>query len=119
VPPSSPPFPLCLPGKPGGSDTPLDVVNPDDSSTGGQIWLAADADFNRAPDEAGAAAGRMRNLATYRLAATLARSASRLTERRDEAARTLAAEAGSREGPVYTIEEMTEPGLLVINRTFS
>ena len=171
-------FPFFLAGKPSRSDQPRDVLNPFDGSRAGRTWFAGLAEFDRAADEAVAAAPRMRDLPTCERAAILSRVSAMLAQPRDEVARIVAGEGrradsgradrnrprgahsrrahrhtmlafdllevggviindvptwrtdhmpyggvkdsgAGREGPRYTIEEMTEPRLLVINRQLS
>jgi len=83
-------FPFYLAGKPGRSDRTLETTNPFDGSVVARIWLAGPAELDAEADAAAGAAA-MRDLPAY--------------------------ERGA--GPRYTIEEMTEPRLLVINRQLS
>jgi acyl-CoA reductase-like NAD-dependent aldehyde dehydrogenase len=87
-------YPYFLAGQPGRSETPLDVINPFDHSVVGRTWLAGDNEFDRAADAAVEAAGIMRAMPAYERAALLSAASSALASRRDEIARTLAAEAG-------------------------
>lgn len=89
-----PEFPFFLAGLPGRSDTPLEVRNPYNGALVGRTWLAGDAEFDRAADQAVAAAARMRDLPAFERAAILQTAAAALKRRRDEIAATLAAEAG-------------------------
>jgi acyl-CoA reductase-like NAD-dependent aldehyde dehydrogenase len=89
-----PDFPFWLAGHPGRSTEPVDVRNPYDGSPVGRTWLAGDADFERAITAAQAASAAMRELPAYRRAEVLMGVSRGLTARRDEIARTLAAEAG-------------------------
>lgn len=87
-------FPYFLGGQPGRSGEPLDVRNPYDNSIVGQTWLAGDQEFDRAADHATEAAPIMRDLPAFERATILEAASSSLKSRRDELARTLAAEAG-------------------------
>ncbi|CAN5864003.1 aldehyde dehydrogenase family protein [soil metagenome] len=86
--------PFVLAGKPATSRNVLDVVNPFDGALVGRTWLAGDAQFDQAADGAVAAAGVMRRFAAYERAGVLARASAELVARKEEIARTLAAEAG-------------------------
>ena len=87
-------FPFYLAGKPGRSDTPLEVRNPFDGSVVGRTWLANDQHFEDAACAAVRAAREMRNLAAYERASILAAVSAAIRQHRDELARTLAEEAG-------------------------
>jgi acyl-CoA reductase-like NAD-dependent aldehyde dehydrogenase len=87
-------YPFWLAGEPGRSAQPHDVINPFDNSTVGRTWLAGDAEFDRAADAAVAAAPAMRALPAYERASILAFVSAGLKKRRDEIARTVAAEVG-------------------------
>jgi len=86
--------PFVLAGKPAQSSTVLDVVNPFDGAVVGRTWLAGDAEFDRAADEAVAAAPIMRRFPAFERAAVLAAASAELVARKEEVARTLAGEAG-------------------------
>ena len=86
--------PFFLAGKPGHSTEPVEVANPFDGSVVGRTWLAGDAEFDRAADAAVAATRVMRAMAAYERADALLSIATGINARRDEIARTLAAEAG-------------------------
>ncbi|MEN3337308.1 MAG: hypothetical protein V7647_984 [Acidobacteriota bacterium] len=90
----TPDFPFWLAGRPGRSPDALVVRNPFDNSPVGRTWLATAADFEAAVVGAEAAAGPMRDMAAYRRADILMGASRTLATRRDEIARTLAAEAG-------------------------
>ena len=87
-------FPFYLAGKPGRSDQSLDVINPYDGSTVGRparLLEVGGVIVNDVP--------------TWRI---------------DQMPYGGVKDSGpGREGPRYTIEEMTEPRLLVINRQLS
>ena len=87
-------FPFVLAGKPARSADLLTVRSPFDGSAAGQTWLAGDAEFDMAADAAVAAAPIMRALPAYERAAVLMRTSAELVQRKEEIARTLAAEAG-------------------------
>lgn len=87
-------YPFVLAGKPATSPNVLDVVNPFDGALVGRTWLAGNAEFDQAADGAVAAAGVMRRLPAYERAGVLTRASAELVARREELARTLAAEAG-------------------------
>ena len=87
-------FPFVLAGKPTRSSDPLTVRNPFDGSPAGQTWLAGDPEFDLAADAAVAAAPVMRALPAHERATILMRASAELRRRREEIARTLAAEAG-------------------------
>ena len=86
--------PFVLAGKPAQSSTVLDVVNPFDGAVVGRTWLAGDAEFDQAADEAVAAAPIMRRFPVYERAAVLEGASAELAARKEEVARTLAGEAG-------------------------
>ena len=93
-------FPFYLAGKRVRSDKPIDVRNPY-GSTVGRTWRAGDSACDAAANAAVSAAPPTGALAAFERADILTR----------------VADSGlGREGPRYTIEEMTEPRLLVINR---
>lgn len=83
-----------LAGEPGRSASPVDIRNPYDNSHVGRTWLAGDAEFERAITAAESAAKLMRDLPAHRRAEILMGVSAGLRARRDEIARTLAAEAG-------------------------
>ena len=87
-------FPYIIGGRPGRSDRALEVVNPFDGSSVGRTWLAGDAEFDRAAEAAVEAAPAVAGLPAYERAGLLTAAADHLASRRDEIARTLAAEAG-------------------------
>ena len=87
-------FPFYLAGKPARTGTPLDVVNPFDGSVVGRTWLAGDPEFETAAGAALAAAPVMRSLAAFERGAILAGASQEIARRKDQIARTLAAEAG-------------------------
>jgi glyceraldehyde-3-phosphate dehydrogenase (NADP+) len=87
-------YPFYLAGEWGQSSKPLEVHNPYDGSLVATTWLAGDAEFERATTAAVAAAPVMRRLPAYERAAILRRAVTEIQARRDELARTLAAEAG-------------------------
>ena len=87
-------FPFILAGEPGRSTEPLEVRNPFDHSLVGRTWLAGDHEFDQAADRAVEAAPAMRALPAFERAAILTAASSAIRARRDEIARTLAAEAG-------------------------
>jgi len=87
-------FPFCLGGRPGTSDTPLDVLNPYDGRVVGRTWLAGHAEFDRAAETAVAAAPLMRRLPAYRRAEILMGASNAILARKDEIATVLAGEAG-------------------------
>jgi acyl-CoA reductase-like NAD-dependent aldehyde dehydrogenase len=89
-----PEFPFWLAGRPGRSAEALIVHNPFDNSPVGRTWLAGAADFEAAVVAAQAAAAPMRDMPAYRRADILMGVSRALATRRDEIARTLAAEAG-------------------------
>ena len=80
-------FPFFLASKPSRSDQPIDVLNPFDGSRVGRTWSAGPAEFDRAADEAVAAAPRMRDLPTLEWAVILSRVSAKLAQRREEVAR--------------------------------
>jgi acyl-CoA reductase-like NAD-dependent aldehyde dehydrogenase len=87
-------FPFWLAGEPSSSKNPLVVRNPYDQAVVGRTWLAGDPEFERAVSAAEAAAALMRDMPAYRRADVLIAISKGLGARRDEIARTLAAEAG-------------------------
>jgi glyceraldehyde-3-phosphate dehydrogenase (NADP+) len=86
--------PFYLAGEWGRSSKPLAVTNPYDGSLVATTWLAGDAEFEHATRAAVEAAPVMRRLPTFQRSAILRRAADEIRARRDEFARTLAAEAG-------------------------
>jgi glyceraldehyde-3-phosphate dehydrogenase (NADP+) len=86
--------PFWLAGEPGRSARPLVVKSPFDGHEVARTWLAGDAEFDRAADAAVAAVPAMRSLPAYERARILNGVSAALQRRRDEIARTLAAEAG-------------------------
>lgn len=87
-------FPFFLAGQPGRSGEPLEVRSPYDGQVVGRTWLAGDQEFDRAADHAVASSATMHDLPAFERAAILHAAAAALKSRRDEIARTLAAEAG-------------------------
>jgi acyl-CoA reductase-like NAD-dependent aldehyde dehydrogenase len=87
-------FPYFLGGQPGRSGEPLEVRNPYDGTIVGRTWLAGDPEFDLAANQAVEAAAFMRELPVFERAAILNAASTTLRSRRDELARTLAAEAG-------------------------
>jgi acyl-CoA reductase-like NAD-dependent aldehyde dehydrogenase len=87
-------FPYWLAGEPSRSGKPLEVRNPYDKSLVGRTWLAGDEAFEAAVTAAGRAAGPMRDMPAHQRADILMAVSAELKGRRNEIARTLAAEAG-------------------------
>src|SRR3954451_9556133 len=87
-------FPFWLAGEPSCSNDPLIVRNPYDQAVVGRTWLAGDVEFKRAVNSAEAAAAQMRDIPACRRADILFAFRRGRAPRRDEIARTLAAEAG-------------------------
>ena len=90
----TPDFPFWLAGKPSRSSDALLVRNPYDNSPVGRTWLAGAPEFETAVLAGELAASPMRDMPAYRRADILMGVSRGLTTRRDEIARTLAAEAG-------------------------
>ena len=86
--------PFYLAGKPMQAVETLRVVNPFDGSMVGRTWLAGDTEFDVAADAAVAAAPLMRRLPAYARASILITASREIERRKEEIARTLAAEAG-------------------------
>lgn len=87
-------WPFFLAGEPTRTGDVLDVVNPFDGSVVGRTWLAGHGEYESAVEAALAAAPAMKRLAAYERAAVLYAASREIDRRRDEIARTLAAEAG-------------------------
>jgi acyl-CoA reductase-like NAD-dependent aldehyde dehydrogenase len=87
-------YPFNLAGEWGRSSKTLEVRSPYDGSLVATTWLAGEAAFERATAAAVAAAPVVRRMPAYERAAILRRAAAEIQARRDEFARTLAAEAG-------------------------
>ena len=87
-------IPFYLAGNQARSTEHLDVTNPFDGSTVARTWLAGDREFDQAADAAVAAAPALRELPAYERARMLLSISTAITARRDEIARTLAAEVG-------------------------
>jgi glyceraldehyde-3-phosphate dehydrogenase (NADP+) len=87
-------FPYWLAGEASRSDEPLDVVNPYDGTLVGRTWLATGAAFERAAAAAVDAAPIMRQLPASERSEILGKASIEIARRREELARTLAAEAG-------------------------
>lgn len=85
---------LFIGGRWVGGGAPLAVRNKYTGEVIGTLPLARDAEVDAAVQAAAAAAGVMAEMPAHRRADVLAQTASRLQLRRDELARTIAAEAG-------------------------